>query len=61
MPRTKRTRKRKNIDGNLRGSEDIFWIKVIKGLEKFYSFARNHNWIDQSIATYDFYRGEHCV
>ena len=30
-------------------------------LEKFYSFARNHNWIDQSIATYDFYRGEHCV
>ena len=35
MPRTKRTRKRKNIDGNLRGSEDIFWIKVIKGSEKF--------------------------
>ena len=35
MPRAKRTTKRKNIDGNLRGSEDIFWIKVIKGLEKF--------------------------
>ena len=35
MPRTKRTRKRKNIDGNLRGSEEIFWIKGIKGLEKF--------------------------
>lgn len=24
-------------------------------LDKFYSFAKNHNWIDQSIATYDFW------
>ena len=35
MPRVKKNVKRKNIAGNLRGSEDIFWIKVIKGLEKF--------------------------
>ena len=33
--KTKRTYRRKNIDGNFRGSEDIFWTKVIKGLEKF--------------------------
>ena len=24
-------------------------------LDKFYSFAKNHNWIDQSNATYDFW------
>ncbi len=24
-------------------------------LDKFYTFARNHNWIDQSISTYDFW------
>jgi hypothetical protein len=24
-------------------------------LDKFYSFAKNHNWIDQSKATYDFW------
>ena len=24
-------------------------------LDKFYKFAKNHNWIDQSIATYDFW------
>lgn len=24
-------------------------------LDKFYSFSKNHNWIDQSIATYDFW------
>jgi hypothetical protein len=24
-------------------------------LNKFYSFAKNHNWIDQSIANYDFW------
>jgi hypothetical protein len=24
-------------------------------LDKFYSFAKNHNWIDQSIANYDFW------
>jgi len=28
-------------------------------LDKFYSFARNHNWIDQSTATYDFWNKEH--
>jgi hypothetical protein len=26
-------------------------------LDKFYSFAKNHNWIDQSIANYDFWNG----
>ena len=30
-----------------------------KCLEKFYYFAKNHNWIDQSIATYDFWEGKH--
>ena len=33
MPRPKR--KRKNIDGNLRGSEDIFWTSVVRGFKKF--------------------------
>ena len=28
-------------------------------LEKFYKFARNHNWIDQSNATYDFWNNEY--
>ena len=28
-------------------------------LKKFYTFAKNHNWIDQSKATYDFWYGEH--
>ena len=31
----KRTYKRKNIAGNFRGSEDIFWINVVKGFDKF--------------------------
>tara|TARA_R100000030_G_scaffold77095_1_gene60010 strand:+ start:376 stop:504 length:129 start_codon:yes stop_codon:yes gene_type:complete len=36
MPRVKRvTKRKKNIVGNLRGSEDIFWTKVIKGFKKF--------------------------
>lgn len=35
MPRVKKVTKRKNIVGNLRGSEDIFWTKVIKGFKKF--------------------------
>ena len=30
-----RHRKRKNIVGNFRGSEDIFWTKVVKGFKKF--------------------------
>ncbi len=28
-------------------------------LDKFYAFAKNHNWIDQSTATYDFWNGKH--
>jgi hypothetical protein len=28
-------RKRKNVVGNFRGSEDIFFTKVVKGLKKF--------------------------
>ena len=28
-------------------------------LDKFYGFAKNHNWIDQSHATYDFWNGTH--
>ena len=32
MPRTKKTTKRKNIVGNFRGSEDIFFKKVRDGL-----------------------------
>ena len=35
MPRAKKVTRRKNIVGNFRGSEDIFWTKVVKGLEKF--------------------------
>tara|TARA_Y100000593_G_C4120558_1_gene242452 strand:- start:215 stop:373 length:159 start_codon:yes stop_codon:yes gene_type:complete len=33
--RRKVSERRKNINGNFRGSEDIFWTKVVKGLEKF--------------------------
>tara|TARA_Y100000593_G_scaffold68583_1_gene125994 strand:+ start:668 stop:826 length:159 start_codon:yes stop_codon:yes gene_type:complete len=33
--RRKSSDRRKNIAGNFRGSEDIFWTKVVKGLEKF--------------------------
>mgnify|MGYP005814003265 FL=1 len=29
-------KKRKNIDGNFRGWEDIFFIKIKKGLNKFF-------------------------
>jgi len=28
-------------------------------LDKFYNFAKNHNWIDQSKATYDFWNEQH--
>ena len=28
-------------------------------LDKFYMFAKNYNWIDQTKATYDFWNGEH--
>jgi hypothetical protein len=35
----KRTYKKKNIDENLRGSEDIFWTKVIEGFKKLLSPA----------------------
>ena len=30
------TDRRKNIVGNLRGAEDIFWTKVIKGFKKVF-------------------------
>ena len=35
MPRTKKTTKRKNIEGNFRLSEDIFFKKVRDGLLEF--------------------------
>ena len=35
MPRTKKNMKRKNIVGNFRGSEDIFFKKVRDGLLEF--------------------------
>jgi hypothetical protein len=28
--------RRKNITGNFRGSEDIFWTKVVNGFKKFF-------------------------
>ena len=31
----KRIYTKKNIVGNFRGAEDIFWTKVIKGFKKF--------------------------
>jgi hypothetical protein len=34
-PRRKTTQRRKNIVGNFRGEEDIFWTKVINGFKKF--------------------------
>lgn len=37
----RRITKSKNIDGNLRGSEDIFWTNVIKGFKKFLSSYDN--------------------
>ena len=33
------TDRRKNIVGNFRGEEDIFWTKVIKGFKKLFSPA----------------------
>tara|TARA_B100000686_G_C16698291_1_gene921873 strand:- start:1088 stop:1252 length:165 start_codon:yes stop_codon:yes gene_type:complete len=33
--RRKKADRRKNIVGNFRGSEDVFWTKVVKGFEKF--------------------------
>ena len=37
MPRKKKTTKKskENIVGNFRGSEDIFWTKVVNGFKKF--------------------------
>ena len=35
-PRRKTTQRRKNIVGNFRGEEDIFWTKVIKGFKKVF-------------------------
>ena len=31
--------RRKNIVGNFRGSEDVFWTKVVKGFKKLFSPA----------------------
>ena len=33
--RREASEKRKNIVGNFKGSEDIFWTKIVKGFEKF--------------------------
>jgi hypothetical protein len=33
--RRKTPDRRKNIAGNFRGSEDIFWTKVVNGFKKF--------------------------
>ena len=38
-PRRKTTERRKNIVGNFKGEEDIFWTKVIKGFKKLLSPA----------------------
>ena len=35
MPSVKKATKRKNVVGNFRGSEDIFWPSVVRGLKKF--------------------------
>jgi hypothetical protein len=32
---TRHKKRKKNIVGNFRGSEDIFWTKVVKGFKKF--------------------------
>ena len=33
--RRKASERRKNIAGNFRGSEDIFWTNVVNGFKKF--------------------------
>ena len=33
--RREASERRKNIVGNFRGSEDIFWTKIVKGFGKF--------------------------
>ena len=35
MKKEKKKPRKKNIDGNMRGSEDIFWISVVKGFKNF--------------------------
>ena len=37
--RRKTTERRKNVVGNFRGSEDIFWTKVVNGFKKLLSPA----------------------
>ena len=34
--RRRPTDRRKNIVGNFRGAEDIFWTKVVKGFKKVF-------------------------
>lgn len=33
----KSKKRKKNIIGNFRGKEDIFWTKVVKGFKKLFS------------------------
>ena len=42
--KTKRTYRRKNIDGNFRGSEDIFMTKVRDGFIKFLESPFKRYW-----------------
>ena len=47
MPYQKRSKKeasgkKKNIDGNLRGKEDIFFTKIVKGMKIFLQPANKH-------------------
>ena len=37
--RRKTTERRKNVVGNFRGSEDIFWTRVVNGFKKLLSPA----------------------
>jgi len=39
-PRGSKNKKKKNIPNNFRGSEDIFWSKVVRGFKKF---LRSHS------------------
>jgi len=47
MPYQKKSKKdtsnkKKNIDGNLRGKEDVFFTKIIKGMKIFLQPANKH-------------------
>ena len=34
-PKGSKNKRKKNIPNNFRGSEDIFWSKIVKGINKF--------------------------